>query len=101
MRPIAYVYILTNARHTVLYVGMTNNLRTRLWEHQTMRNPKSFTARYSVIKPVYVEGCMTIEKALDREKYIKGKTRKWKEELITKANPEWLDLTDSIMEMDP
>jgi putative endonuclease len=101
MRPIAYVYILTNKNHTVLYTGMTTDLRTRLWEHQTRRNLSGFTARYNVIKPVYYEGHATIEDALNREKYIKGKVRSWKEDLIRKMNPDWNDLTNEIMNMEP
>ena len=100
MRPVAYVYLLTNKHHTILYAGMTTDLRTRLWEHQTSRNPKSFSARYNVFKPVYYEACYTEEAALLREKYIKGKIRKWKEELINSKNPEWRDLTDEILNME-
>ena len=96
MLPSAFVYILTNAHHTVLYVGITNNLRSRVWEHQQQRDPKCFTARYNVYKPVYYETFDLITEAIKREHYIKGKTRKWKEELISKMNPEWNDLTEEI-----
>ncbi len=92
----AWVYILTNAHHTVLYVGLTNDLATRLWEHRTKRNPKSFTAKYNVYKLVYYEGFQRIEKAIRKEKFIKGKTRTWKEELIIRMNPEWKDLTEIV-----
>ena len=94
----AYVYILTNAHHTTLYVGMTNNLPTRVWEHRTKQDPKSFTAKYNVYKPVHYEVFDTILEAIEREHYIKGKTRKWKENLIHEFNPGWRDLTDEIME---
>jgi putative endonuclease len=100
MRTVAYVYILTNNHHNVLYVGMTTDLRTRLWEHQTSRNPKSFSARYHVFTPVYYEAYHTKEEALLREKYIKGKTRKWKEELINTRNPSWSDLSGEILNME-
>jgi putative endonuclease len=73
---------------------MTSDLRTRLWEHQTSCNPKSFSARYNVFMPVYYEACNTEEDALFQEKHIKGKTRKWKEELINSKNPEWRDLSE-------
>jgi putative endonuclease len=96
MPPVAWAYILTNTHHTTLYTGSTNDLPTRLWEHQTKRNPKSFSARYNLSKPIYFEPCDSIEDARDREQYIKGKTRKWKEALITKMNPEWKDLTEEI-----
>ena len=89
----AWVYMLTNSRHTVVYVGVTNHLATRLWEHKTKQNPTSFTARYNVHKLIYYEGFDSIVEAIAREKFIKGKTRKWKEELIQKMNPEWGDLS--------
>ena len=89
----AWVYFLTNERHTVLYVGVTNNLSTRLWEHRSKSDKKSFTARYSVGKLIYYEGFSSIVEAISREKFIKGKSRKWKETLIEQMNPEWNDLT--------
>jgi putative endonuclease len=98
MLPSADVYIVTNAHHTTLYVGMSNNLPTRLWEHRTKQNAKAFTAKYNVYKLVYYELFDTILEAIEREHYIKGKTRKWKEALINEYNPEWRDLTDEIME---
>jgi putative endonuclease len=101
MLPVAYVYILTNKHHTVLYVGMTTDLRTRLWEHKNKINPSSFTARYNLVKPIYYMGFDSEEDALERERYMKGKSRKWKEELIRGINPEWNDFTDVIMNMNP
>jgi putative endonuclease len=92
----AWVYILTNHRHTVLYVGVTNNLATILWEHKTKRNPKCFTARYNINKLIYYEGFNSIVEAIAREKIIKGKSRKWKDELIQRINPEWSDLAGII-----
>ena len=92
--PTAWVYIITNKNHTTLYVGMTNDLPTRLWEHRTKQNPSSFTARYNLSKLVYVEGFDSIDDALDRESFIKGKSRKWKEELINSINSEWKDLSE-------
>ena|SRR5688500_1504153 len=94
----AWVYILTNhPRHTTLYSGSTSDFLTRLWEHRTRQNPKSFTARYNVTKLVYYEAFERIEDAVSREWFIKGKNRKWKEDLINKSNPEWLDLTEEVM----
>jgi putative endonuclease len=89
----AWIYILTNDRHTVLYVGVTNNLATRLWEHRSQSDQRSFTARYNVCKLIYYEGFNSIVEAIAREKLIKGKSRKWKEALIQQVNPEWIDLT--------
>jgi putative endonuclease len=98
MPPSAWIYILTNGRHTTLYVGCTNDLPTRLWEHRSKQNHKSFTARYNVSKLVYYESFELIAEAVAREKFIKGKSRKWKESLINGMNPEWRDLTDEIMQ---
>jgi putative endonuclease len=92
MKRRAWIYILTNKNHTALYVGVTNNLRTRVWEHKSKRSPSSFTARYNVDKLIYYEEFEFIVDAIAREKYIKRKTRKWKEELIGKVNPEWKEL---------
>jgi putative endonuclease len=88
----AWVYILTNCRDTVLYVGVTNSIATRLWEHGTKQNLNCFTARYNTDKLAYYEGFPSIVEAIAREKFIKGKSRKWKEALIQKMNPEWSDL---------
>ena len=96
MLPSAWIYILTNTRNTTLYVGVTNNLPTRLWEHRTKRNPRCFTARYNLSSLVYYETFELITEAIKREKYIKGKSRKWKEELIKTMNPVWRDLTDEV-----
>ena len=92
MRTRAWIYILTNVNHTVLYVGVTNNIRTRILEHRSKQDIKSFTARYNVNILVYYEGFDSIVEAIAREKYIKRKTRKWKEGLIGKVNPEWKEL---------
>jgi putative endonuclease len=91
-----WVYILTNNRHTVLYVGVTNNLVTRLWEHRRKQNPKSFTALYNIHKLICYESFGSIVEAIARERYIKGKSRKWKEVLIQKMNPEWNDVAAVI-----
>jgi putative endonuclease len=80
---------------------MTTDLRTRLWEHQQKINPKSFTARYNIFKPVFYQCFATEEEAVERELFIKGKARKWKEHLIQSVNQDWLDLTEDIMMMKP
>jgi len=94
--PYAWVYIITNEHHTTLYTGVSNDLPVRLWEHRTKQNPKCFTARYNLHKLVYYEGFELMEEAINREKFIKGKTRKWKLDLINSRNPEWNDLTDEV-----
>jgi len=70
-------------------------------EHRQKTNPGSFTARYNVFKPVFYEGFATEEEAIERERFIKGKVRKWKNDLVQSMNPHWKDLTDEIMSMKP
>lgn len=93
MEYFAFVYILTNSHHTTLYVGVTNDLYRRHWEHVTKQNPNSFSARYNLEKLVYFESFERITDAIKREKFIKGKSRKFKEELINSKNPDWCDLS--------
>ena len=92
----AWVYVLCNNHNTTLYVGSTTDLPTRLWEHRTKQNPQCFTARYNIYKPIYYEPFELLEDATAREKYIKGKNRKWKEALINSVNPDWKDLTEEV-----
>jgi putative endonuclease len=96
MNHTGWVYIMTNKHNTAFYVGMTNNLSTRVWEHRTKRNPKCFTAKYNLDKLVYYEGLETIIDAIAREKFIKGKSRQWKIDLIRNTNPSFNDLFDWI-----
>jgi putative endonuclease len=98
MLPSAWVYILTNQHNTTLYVGVTNDLPTRLWEHRTKQNPGSFTSKYNLFKLVNYKAFDSITEAITREKVLKIKTRKRKEELIEKMNPGWDDLTGEIGE---
>jgi putative endonuclease len=72
-----------------------------LWEHQHKINPNSFSARYNLFIPVYYKGFETIEEAIEKELYIKGKTRKWKDNLIASMNPNWFDLSKEIINMKP
>ncbi len=82
-----YVYILTNKAKTVLYTGVTNNLRRRLEEHKEKLNPNSFTARYNVEFLVYYEHFGWIQQAIAREKEIKLLRRDLKLDLIKEFNP--------------
>jgi len=93
-----YTYILTNTNHTVLYTGVTSNLTNRLHEHRTGKYKNSFTSRYNVKELVYYEGFTRIEAAIQREKQIKAGSRQKKLDLIHGFNPEWKDLSDSIVE---
>jgi len=87
-----YVYILTNKGHSVLYIGVTNNLERRIFEHKN-HLISGFTDRYNVEKLVYYEICSDIKVAIEREKELKGWTRKRKEHLIDSKNPQWNDLS--------
>ncbi|MFC0264012.1 GIY-YIG nuclease family protein [Fontibacter flavus] len=91
------VYILTNAHHTTLYIGVTNDLQRRLYEHQNGLNRNSFVTKYNLTKLIYFEGFYTIEEAIQREKQLKGWTRKKKIELISSLNPSWKDLGEEVM----
>jgi putative endonuclease len=92
-----FIYILTNIHHTTLYVGVTSDLYSRLSEHKAKIYPTSFTSRYNLNKLVYFEVLPSIQEAIAREKYIKGKVRKWKNDLIASSNPEWRDLSDDVL----
>ena len=88
-----YVYILTNRYNKVLYIGVTNNLERRLFEH---RNPAtdSFACRYNTDKLVYYEVTDDVKSAIAREKQIKGWTRSKKDALISAMNSDWRDLSE-------
>ena len=87
-----HVYILTNIKKTVLYVGVTNNLKRRLIEHKSNVNSNSFTSRYKVYYLVYYEKFTWIQLAIEREKEIKEWSREKKDELIKQFNPNTLFL---------
>ena len=82
-----YIYILTNINKTVLYTGVTNNLKRRLIEHAEGKS--KFTSRYNVKYLLYYECFGWIDEAITREKEIKGWSRKKKEQLINNLNSEW------------
>jgi putative endonuclease len=90
-----FVYIMTNNNNTVLYTGITNNIRRRVAEHREGVT-LGFTGKYRATKLVYCELFPTAESAIFREKQIKGGSRKKKEELIDGLNPEWRDLSDEL-----
>lgn len=91
-----YVYILASKRNGTLYVGVTNDLIRRAYEHKN-DFVEGFTRKYGVYKLVYFEQCEDFDSALQREKRIKEWKRKWKIELIEKGNPEWKDLYEEIV----
>ena len=86
-----FVYILTNERHTVLYTGVTSDLKARIYQHREKLLP-GFTKRYNVWKLVYYEAGTDALGAIAREKQIKAGSRKKKLALINSFNPEWRDL---------
>ncbi len=88
----AYVYILTNTSNTVLYIGVTNNITRRIYEHKNGLI-KGFSLRYKLNKLVYCESCQNITDAIRREKQLKRWHREWKENLIRSINPQWQDLS--------
>ena len=89
-----YVYILTNNRGNVMYVGVTNDLERRLYEHKH-ELIDGFTKKYHVHKLVYYEATPDVNAAIAREKQIKGWNRKRKNALVMSINPEWKDLSES------
>jgi putative endonuclease len=91
-----FVYIMTNAHHTVLYLGMTNDLLRRVSEHRSGQVP-GFTKRYNVTKLVYFEELGSAWDAIAREKQLKGGSRRKKIELIERLNPEWRDLYEGLV----
>lgn len=84
-----FVYILTNKNHTVLYVGVTNDLFRRMEEHRSKADPNSFTARYYLTELMYYDCTDSAASAIEMEKRIKGWTRAKKIALITERNPKW------------
>ena len=86
-----YVYIMTNLKNSVLYIGITNDLRRRVYEHKNGIF-EGFTKKYRVHKLVYVESCHDIKDAIRREKQLKGWIREKKIALIESVNPEWKEI---------
>jgi len=100
MKPIGthnyFIYILTNKNKTVLYIGVTNNLKTRLFQHSNNYNKNSFSHRYKTHYLIYFEQFQNIEHAITREKQLKKWSRKKKEALINSFNLDWDFLNDKI-----
>ena len=90
------VYILASKRNGTLYIGVTNDLPKRAWEHKN-DVVKGFTKRYSVHRLVYYELHEDMESAIRREKHMKKWNRAWKLELIEKQNPDWSDVWEGIL----
>jgi|SRR3989339_456815 len=93
MKKSYYVYILANRRNGTLYLGVTNDLKRRVFEHRN-HLIEGFTKKYNVANLVYFEETTDIRSALEREKQLKKWNRAWKIKLIEAANPQWRDLSE-------
>ena len=92
-----YVYILSNSTNVAIYIGVTNDLIRRVYEHRSHADPHSHTAKYGIEKLVYFEETSDINAAIQREKQLKSWNRARKNKLIGSRNPTWADLYDSLM----
>jgi putative endonuclease len=97
MHQYGYCYIMTNAHHTVLYCGATNDLYRRVQVHKNGVFANSFTLRYNICKLVYFEIYSITADAFAREQQIKAGSRKKKIDLIESVNPGWKDLFDMLI----
>ena len=90
-----YVYILASRKHGTLYIGVTNDVRTRLEQHRSGRGSE-FVKKYGVHRLVHVETFTSPQEAIAREKQLKNWHRDWKTRLIEEANPDWSDLSQLL-----
>ena len=91
-----YTYIITNKNNTTLYIGVTSNLKKRIWEHKN-KVVEAFSKKYNLDKLVYFEVLDDVESAIKREKFLKGKKRQYKVNLIEESNKKWSDLYEDIL----
>ena len=90
-----YVYLLTNWNHRVMYVGVTNDLKRRLYEHKN-KLVEGFPEKYNLNKLVYFEETQDVYTAITREKEIKKWRREKKNRLVNQINQEWQDLNETL-----
>jgi len=90
-----FVYILTNKSNRVLYIGVTNNLERRMYEHKN-KMIDGFTKRYNLTKLVYFEETSDVSSAIEREKQLKNWHRDWKISLVNQFNPKCNDLSEGF-----
>jgi putative endonuclease len=90
-----YVYVLASERNGTLYIGVTNNIVRRVYEHREGL-VEGFTRQYAVKQLVHFEEYSDVQLAIQREKRLKKWKRDWKMRLIEKSNPDWVDLYSSI-----
>jgi putative endonuclease len=91
-----YIYILASRPGGTLYIGITNNLIKRIYEHKN-NLVKGFSSKYGVHKLIYFEEYSDPQQAITREKQLKKWNRSWKSSLIRKVNPTWKDLYSEII----
>ena len=91
-----YVYIMASKRNGTLYIGVTNDLIRRTFEHKNDLL-EGFTKKYQVHLLVYFEECGDVESTILREKQLKKWNRYWKLRLIEQSNPEWRDLYEDLL----
>ena len=90
-----YVYLMTNWNNKVMYVGVTNDLQRRVYEHRN-KLLKGFTEKYNINKLVYFEETSDVTAAITREKEIKKWRREKKNALVQRVNPDWKDLSEDF-----
>ena len=90
-----FVYVLTNNSNEVIYIGVTGNLKRRIYEHQN-KLVKGFTEKYNLNKLIYFEETIDVHSAISREKQLKNWHREWKINLINDSNPNGSDLSGNL-----
>lgn len=88
-----YVYFMANKSNSVLYIGVTSDLRTRVLQHKN-HVYEGFTDKYNCSKLVYYEECNDMDAAIKREKQLKNWHREWKNKLVNEFNKDWMDLSE-------
>ena len=91
-----YIYLMASQKNGTLYLGVTNDLVRRVWQHKSNVN-EGFTKKYSVHLLVWYEATTDVKVAIQREKQMKKWRRQWKINLIEKENPNWCDLYDTLI----
>jgi putative endonuclease len=91
-----FVYIMASKKNGTLYIGMTNDLIRRVWQHKNNAHD-GFTQKYGVHRLVWYEAHREVTEAIQREKQMKKWRRQWKIDLIEQENPDWRDLYDELL----
>jgi len=91
-----FVYILASKRNGTLYIGSTDSLTARVWQHREKVHPYCFTAKHGVTMLVWYEVCDSRDGAKGLERRMKEWRRSWKVRLIEETNPDWKDLYDTL-----